>query len=151
MPTIETRCYALVVVSHGDRFVLVQETDTKNWYLPAGRVEPGETFFEGALRESKEEAGLVVELTGIVRVEHTPMPDGTARLRVIFAGRPADPAAPLKSHEDVHSAQARWYTLDEARALPLRGSEVVAALGYVAAKKPLHPLTLLTREGAPFE
>lgn len=150
MPAIDTRCYALVVIQHGDRFVLVQETDTKNWYLPAGRVEAGETFLEGARRETREEAGLEVELTGILRVEHTPMPDGTARLRVIFSGRATSPNAKLKSTEDEHSSQARWFTVDEARALPLRGSEVIAAISYVAAGKTIHPLTVLTAEGAPF-
>lgn len=150
MPSIATRCYALVVVHQDGRFALVQETDTKNWYLPAGRVEAGETFFEGARRETREESGLDVELTGIVRVEHTPMPDGSARLRVIFAGRPVQPGAKLKDFEDEHSAQARWYTLDEARSLALRGSEVVEALRYVEGGGALHPLTLLTAEGAPF-
>ncbi len=150
MPSIATRCYALVVVSHQDRFALVQEVDTRHWYLPAGRVEAGETFLQGALRETKEEAGLEVELTGIIRVEHTPMPDGTARLRVIFAARPATANVVLKREADEHSAQARWYTLDEARALSLRGSEVVEALRYVADGRPVHPLTLLTAEGAPF-
>ena len=42
---IPTWCYALVVVRRGERFLLVHESSHGQlWYLPAGRVEPGETF-----------------------------------------------------------------------------------------------------------
>ena len=150
MPSISTRCYALVVVEDRGRFALVQEADTKHWYLPAGRVEPGESFMQGALRETREEAGLEIDLTGIIRVEHTPMPDGSARLRVIFAAKPCAPGAKLKDFADEHSVQARWVTFDEARKLTLRGNEVLGALRYVADRRPTAPLTLLTAEGAPY-
>ena len=37
--------FALVVVRRGDRFLLVHERKHgQTWYLPAGRVEPGETL-----------------------------------------------------------------------------------------------------------
>jgi phosphatase NudJ len=63
---------ALVVVRDGDRFVLVDELRSRGWYLPAGRVEHGETLIAGALREVREESGLEVELEGILRIEHSP-------------------------------------------------------------------------------
>ena len=148
MAAIPTRFYALTVVRDGSRYALVQEHDTKHWYLPAGRVEPGETFFEAALRETKEEAGIDVELTGILRVEHTPMPDGTSRVRVFFVARPLSTA--LKTTADVHSAQARWCTPAEARLLTLRGNEVLEALRYVEENGAVHPLSLLALEGAAF-
>jgi phosphatase NudJ len=34
-------------------------------------VDPGETFAEAAVRETIEEAGILVTLKGILRVEHT--------------------------------------------------------------------------------
>jgi len=150
MAAIATRCYALVVVPDGGRFALVQEHDTKHWYLPAGRVEAGESFTEAAVRETREEAGLDVELSGILRVEHTPAPDGTARLRVVFLGKPLSPGAKLKSHADEHSEKAGWFTLDEARRLTLRGAEVIEALRYVERGGAVHPLWLLTPERAPY-
>ena len=39
------------------------------WYLPAGRVEPGETLQEGVKREVEEEAGHQFEPTTLVTIE----------------------------------------------------------------------------------
>lgn len=73
--------YALVLVRRGDRFLLVEETDHGGgWYVPAGRVEPGETLTAAALREVREEAGIDVRLTGVHRCEHTVFDEGV-RLR----------------------------------------------------------------------
>lgn len=145
---IPTRSYALVLVQNGDRFVLVQETG-KEWYLPAGRVEPGETFFEAAVRETREEAGCEVELTGIWRIEHSPSRD-RARLRVVFSGRPKHPEAPLKDFADMHSSQAKWFTFDEAVGLTFRGDDVLALLEFVRRGGQPYPLGLLTQENDPW-
>jgi len=37
-------------------------------YITGGAVDPGETFSEAAVRETKEEAGIDVELKGILKV-----------------------------------------------------------------------------------
>lgn len=85
---IRTWTFALVVVRQDDRFLLVQEArPPHDWYLPAGRVEAGESWMEGAIRETRVEAGIEVELDGVLRVEHEPQPWG-ARVRVFFTGRP---------------------------------------------------------------
>lgn len=141
--------FALVVVRDGDRFLVVQERKHgQRWYLPAGRVELGEAFAEGALREVLEETGVRVELTGVLRIEHTPLPE-YARVRVFFVARPSGPSTP-KSVADEHSLQARWVTLAELRALPLRGREVVTIFEAVQRGAPVYPLSLLGHEGAPF-
>ena len=46
-----------------------------------------------ALRETLEESGLAVELTGLVRIEQQPTAS-SQRLRVFFVARPVDPAQP---------------------------------------------------------
>ena len=46
---IPTWFFALVVVRQGDRFLLVHEAKHgQDWYLPAGRVEPGESLTDAA-------------------------------------------------------------------------------------------------------
>lgn len=139
--------FALVVVREGDRFLVVQERKHgQRWFFPAGRVELGETMAEGALREVLEETGVEVELTGVLRIEHTPMPE-FSRVRVFFVARPVGSSAP-KTTPDEHSLQARWVTLAELRALPLRGDEVREVFAAVERGAPVYPLSVITSEGA---
>ncbi|WP_420392506.1 NUDIX domain-containing protein [Acuticoccus sp.] len=51
----------LVVRDVEDRVLLVRHTYTGGWHVPGGAVDVGETASEAALRECREEAGLVVE------------------------------------------------------------------------------------------
>jgi len=82
---IPTWYFALVVVRLQHRFLLVHERKHgQKWYLPAGRVERGESLVEAARRETLEESGIPVVIEGILRIEHTPFSEGMARLRVIF-------------------------------------------------------------------
>lgn len=144
---IPTWGFAVVVVRKGDRFLVVHEKKHQQlWYLPAGRVEPGETFAQGALRETLEESGVPVTLTGILRIQHTPAADGTARMRVIYLAEPADETPPL-SEPNEHSLEARWVTLDELDRLQLRNSEVRKLFRAVADGAPVHPLDLMRLEG----
>jgi 8-oxo-dGTP pyrophosphatase MutT (NUDIX family) len=141
-------CFSVVVVRLGRRFLLVHERKHgARWYLPAGRLEKGESFAEAARRETFEEAGIHVQLDGVLRVEHSPSPDGSARLRVLFLAHPADDAEP-KSVPDEDTLGAGWFTLDEIAKLPLRGDEVIHLLREVDEGAPVHPLGLLQVEGA---
>jgi putative hydrolase of HD superfamily len=47
------------------RLLLVREAETGLWQTIGGAVEPGESPVQAAVREAGEEAGVVVELTGI--------------------------------------------------------------------------------------
>ncbi len=143
---IPTWCFALVVVRRGDHFLLVHERKHGQlWYLPAGRVEPGESFAHAAVRETLEETGVRVRLDGILKIEHTPM-GATARLRMVFTATPIDPDAKPKRLADEHSLEARWVTLKEAEALPLRGPDVLEHLTAVARDAPTAPIALFGSE-----
>jgi 8-oxo-dGTP pyrophosphatase MutT (NUDIX family) len=138
-----------VVVRDGDRFLLVHERKHGElWYLPAGRAEAGEDLSAAACRETLEETGVAIRLTGIIRIEHSPRPD-SARVRVIFAGQPISDTHP-KSIPDEESLGAAWVTLSELSRYSLRGREVEDLLRYVTDGGPAYPLALLQREGAPF-
>lgn len=146
---IPTYFFALVVVRRDDRYLVVREVKHRQlWYLPAGRIEPGEPLFDGARREVLEETGIPVELTGLLRVEHSAYQEMT-RVRVFFVARPIDDRPP-KSTPDEHSLEARWVTLSELRKLPLRGEEVNEIFTAIERGAPVYPLSLITQEGTSF-
>lgn len=147
---IPTWFFAMVIVRKGDRFLLVHERKHGQlWYIPGGRVEAGETLEEGAIRETLEEGGIPIKIEGVLRIEHSPMGDGSARCRVFFLARPADETPP-KSIADEESLEARWVHPKELRNYDLRSEEVLEVIGYVARGGAVYPKTALTFEGAPW-
>lgn len=69
----------------------VLETKNRGWWLPGGRVDPGETFEVAAIRETKEEAGIDVELKGILRVEYDINSfSNFVRFKVVYYAEPKD-------------------------------------------------------------
>ncbi|WP_449420066.1 NUDIX hydrolase [Phormidium nigroviride] len=148
---IPTWYFTLVVVHLENRFLMVHERKhEQQWYLPAGRVEPGENLLEAAQRNTLQEAGIPIVLEGILRFEHTVMPKGRARVRVIFVARPED-STPPKSKPDEYTLGAQWYSLKELDRLSLRGEEVREMIYYMASGAPIYPLEVLSFEGAPFK
>jgi len=146
---IPTWCFALVVVRRGDKFLLVHEVKHGQlWYVPAGRVEPGETFAMAAVRETLEEGGIPIRLVGVIRVEHSPQDHG-ARMRVIFLGEPTDETPP-KSVPDAESLEAAWVGVDELSGYALRGDDVRELFEYVAGGGAVYPMAVLQREGLPY-
>lgn len=146
---VPTWNFAVVLVRLGHRVLLVHERKHgQKWYLPAGRVEPGETFTAAAERETLEEAGVRIVVEGVIRVEHTPWPDGTARCRVLFVARPADDTPP-KREPDEHSLEAAWVALEELAGYDLRGEEVLEIARYVADGGAVYPASLIALENTP--
>lgn len=142
---IPTWFFSLVVVRHGERFLVVREQKHgQRWFFPAGRVEPGETFQEAAVRETFEESGVPVILEGLLKLQHTPGEHGT-RMRAIFLARPAADTPPRTTPNE-HSLEARWVTLAELDQLDLRGPEVKAIFAWVAAGAAVAPLSILGQE-----
>jgi 8-oxo-dGTP pyrophosphatase MutT (NUDIX family) len=52
------------------KYLAVNESRNRGWWLPGGRVDPPESFHEAAIRETLEEAGIHVELKGVLRIEY---------------------------------------------------------------------------------
>jgi len=146
---IPTWCFALVVVRKGNHFLLVQESKYgQPWYLPAGRVEEGESFAGAAVRETLEEGGIPVRVTGIIRVEHSPSRAG-ARMRVIFLAEPTDDSPP-KTEPDDESLGAVWVTREELTQYTLRGEEVADLFDYVANGGLIYSPDIIQPEGVPY-
>jgi len=155
-PDTSIYAFALVVCQRSDgKFLLVQEFCHSGFWLPGGRVDPGEDLVIAAVRETKEEAGIDVELTGILRWEWSPHNHPKkpyVRMRVIFYGKPRDEKQLPKSVPDYESMGAVWAHAQEVApgsGLPLRGREPQEWFAYVAAGGQIYPLSLLRPEGSP--
>ncbi|KFM78247.1 Nucleoside diphosphate-linked moiety X motif 18, partial [Stegodyphus mimosarum] len=63
---------ASVLINSNNEVLMMQEAKSScagTWYIPAGRVEPGENLIEAAKREVLEETGLQFEPTTLLMVE----------------------------------------------------------------------------------
>jgi 8-oxo-dGTP pyrophosphatase MutT (NUDIX family) len=63
--------YAVVRDDFG-RVLLVQRADDRNWELPGGRIDVGESAVEAVVREVGEEADVVIEVVGLSGVYSDP-------------------------------------------------------------------------------
>jgi len=157
-PNAPTYAFALVVCQHPNgKYLLVKEGCKQGWWLPGGRVDPGENFEEAAIRETVEEAGVDVVLEGILRIEYSPFEDGGARQRIIFFARPKDPNQAPKTIPDFESQGAEWISYEDMitdikeKRKHLRGREPLDWFGYVERGGYICPMQMLTYEGAPAE
>lgn len=143
---IPTWFFVVVIVRKDDKFLLVHERKHgQKWYLPAGRIEPREDFIRAAIRETLEETSVPVAVDGILHIFHTPMFDGSARVRYIVTAHPADDTPP-KSEPDEDSLGAAWLSFEEIQQIPLRGNDVLGIIHSVLNGADVYPLNLISSE-----
>lgn len=102
----------VVVVSDADEILLIRRTDNDNWSLPGGAMDLGESLPDAAVRETAEETGIDVEITGLVGIYSDPghvvlyTSNGEVRqeFSVVFTARPVG-GTPTPSNE---SSEVRW-------------------------------------------
>ncbi|WP_455389391.1 NUDIX domain-containing protein, partial [Petrachloros mirabilis] len=65
-------CSAAVLDASGEKMLLIRRSDSGNWAVPGGYMEPGETFTEACAREVLEETGLQVQVGRLVAIYTSP-------------------------------------------------------------------------------
>ncbi|WP_433228253.1 NUDIX hydrolase [Actinomadura formosensis] len=116
------------------RVLLVHHNRFGKWVPPGGHIEPGETFAETAVREFKEETGLLVEALSSQPVIHPPDDNATpepvpfyadleregfrvpAIVQFFYVRRITDDQELQAQLEEVHDA--KWFTLGDLDDLP---------------------------------
>jgi ADP-ribose pyrophosphatase YjhB (NUDIX family) len=62
----------VVVESQRGEILMIRRADNGNWALPGGAVDLGESVTQAAIRETKEETGIDVKITGLVGIYSDP-------------------------------------------------------------------------------
>ncbi len=98
-----------VAVIHEGKILLTQREDSELWILPSGGVEDGESLAQAAIRETKEETGLDVELTRLVGI-YSRLGDWSPGHMVLFAAKPI--GGEIKRQEG-ETIAVEWFAFDE--------------------------------------
>jgi 8-oxo-dGTP diphosphatase len=107
----------LAVVLRDDRVLIVQRAQQPNagrWGFPGGVLELGETVAEGAMRELREETGIVAEPAGWLDVHDAITRDVDGRVQfhyLLIAVRGIWQSGEGKAADD--AADCAWATRDE--------------------------------------
>ena len=78
------------------------------WDLPAGYLDPGESFEMAARRETLEESGIDVELVQLAGVYHSPPANAVT---AVFRAQAVDAGAPVRT--DAESSDHAWVARSE--------------------------------------
>jgi 8-oxo-dGTP pyrophosphatase MutT (NUDIX family) len=133
------------IVEDNGRFLFVEEQKNGKLVLnqPAGHLDPDETLRDAAIRETLEETGWDVELTGVVGIYlYTAPSNGVTYQRVCFSAKTVThhPERTL----DTGIVGAPWMTRDELASQPHRWrSELVLRCIDEYLAGPIHSLEVI--------
>lgn len=136
-----------VIVKDG-KFLLVRETKPSvagQYNLPAGGIEEGETIFECAIREAKEETGLNIKPENLLGVYQRFKEDGWSIIVFVFLSTVVDgevctteehPEVAFFSYDEIHELKKKGL---------LRSSYILPAIDayHKGEKFPLETVTIL--------
>jgi len=135
-----------VILEKDGKFLLVQEgrTDVGKWNIPAGWLDLNEDIIEGAKRETKEETGLAVEITGFLGIYASARQRENGinhPVRIIFCAKPLSDKLKLPKGDIL---DARWFTFEEIKNLGenLRAQVIINEIDDFLAEK-IYPLEII--------
>ncbi len=102
------------IVERDGKFLMVRENSGGRlvYNQPAGHVEPSETLFDAALRETLEETAWRVELKQLLGIyQYTSAENGITYIRHCFIAKAIEPRTERNLDPDI--LEAKWLTLKE--------------------------------------
>jgi len=144
-PLRRIAAYALCTQQAGEEVLLVRASPSSGtpgaWSLPGGAVDHGENPFDTVVRETAAETGLSVAVVGLAEVlaDWRALPGRGVTIhtdRLIYQA--SIRGGVLRDRIGQPTDLARWFTVKQAEALPLRPF-TATALGLPAASVDLRP------------
>lgn len=113
------------VLDDQGRVLLIQRSDNGLWAIPGGAQDIGESIADTVVRETREETGIDVEVTGIIGVYTNPhhvmaYDDGEVRQQFSLCFRARPTGGELRTSSE--STQVRWVPQDELDTLAIHPS-----------------------------
>ncbi|XP_050348453.1 8-oxo-dGDP phosphatase NUDT18 [Nymphalis io] len=131
-----TYVVACVIINDREELLLMQEAKEScagKWYLPAGRMEKGETIVQAAAREVLEETGLHFRADTLLVVETA----GGTWFRFVLTGKIIGGELKTPAKADKESLQAKWiFNLQE---ISLRANDILHLIDKAKLYKQSHP------------
>lgn len=117
-----TYVVACVIINESNEVLMMQEAKQScagKWYLPAGRMEKGETIVQAAAREVLEETGLECEPTTLLVVETA----GGMWYRFVLTANVVGGELKIPAKADKESLQAKW--ISDLQEISLRSNDIL--------------------------
>lgn len=137
---------AIVLRNDGDdtEVLLIQEAKKScrgKWYMPAGRVEAGETIEEAVVREVQEETGYSCKVIELLSLQV----QGSGWYRYAFFCEVS--GGELKTQPDQESLAAEWYTIKDVKAnkIQLRGRDFIRLIDEAVKYRSHGPIASIPR------
>jgi ADP-ribose pyrophosphatase YjhB (NUDIX family) len=132
----------VVVVNDAGHVLLIRRTDNDNWALPGGAMDLGESLVDAACRETEEETGVRVQITGLVGIytdpkhvlHYTSNDEVRQEFSVVFTARPVG-GEPRPSSE---SREVHWVAPDQISGLTMHRSMWMRIAHYLAGNERPH-------------
>ena len=139
---------AQVCVKKGDRILMVQENKEGKkgkWNMPAGKLDDNESIIEAAIRETKEETNIDVDIKGLIAIQETVSSLGQL-LILYFLGKYI--SGKIK-FDNVEISDVKWMTEDEIKNIDkkqIRGGETIDDILELSNKEliPLDRIKIVT-------
>jgi ADP-ribose pyrophosphatase YjhB (NUDIX family) len=126
----------VIVTNDAGDILMIRRSDNGNWAVPGGAIDLGESLPQAGVRETREESGIVCEITGLAGTYTDPRhvilytSNGEARqeFSIVLTAR-AVSGVPTRSSE---STEVRWVPRDQVEALAMDRSMRLRIGHYLA-------------------
>lgn len=125
---------SFVLIEEDGYFLLIREAAKKwkgKWFLPGGNTKLGEDPVAAGMREVKEEAGCDIKIKGIFYIRYHERLFNK-QISIFYCAKIV--GGKIKVKADKHSLEAKWFTYNEIRSLPVRQKLLDILINYQPRK-----------------